>query len=71
MRAVTFLAAYSEGVPAQTNVHLHSKVGDGDSVTLEETLRQSPAMRRRLKQALASIPDEDDEPVAVATSSVP
>lgn len=56
MKAVTFLAAYTEGLPAQTSVQLNigdqKRIQSGDEMTLEAALRSSPALADRLRAVL-------------------
>lgn len=73
MKAVAFLAAYSEGIPAQTNVNLN--IGDRagkkeDAMTLEQALRESPALRERLRATVEAAGQGSGKPMkrAEATS---
>lgn len=58
MKAVAFLAAYTEGLPMQTNVSLNigdqKRIAEGDGMTIEAALRASPALRDKLAAMLAS-----------------
>ena len=54
MRAVTFLAAYSDGLPTQTtlNVSLGERGGKGGELTVDEAMQASPALRAKLRAML-------------------
>ena len=53
MKAAIFLAAYSDGLPAKTNVNLNLGNGKGgDGMPIESALRRSPALIEALKKEI-------------------
>ena len=52
--AVKFLASYQDGLPVQTTlaVNVGDRPGDQSSLSLEEAVKRSPALRDRLQKLL-------------------
>lgn len=65
MRAVAFLAAYSDGLPAQTQIirAIGGPNGKQPEMTLEDALTKSPALRDRLEELLARSREKRGETV--------
>jgi hypothetical protein len=64
LKAAAWLASYSDGLPAQTNLNINANAGAAPQVSPEDMLAASPAAREAMRRALARA----DEKAALAST---